>query len=124
MRPNVPLLRKLVEWVEEQENLVNSQWDQKFWSTRDYDCNTTYCAAGYIAQIHGWEMIYNQQLGQRIGAAKAIKNGEIRWIHDIAKEELGLTNDRAGLLFLGTTGMMATASEIRSLCEKFAGEKL
>ncbi len=72
---NVPLLRKVVEWVEEQDRLANmgmpSRWNQAEWMTyspklrediiaaqldsSDPLCGTAMCVAGKIAFDAGWK---------------------------------------------------------------------
>ena len=75
LKVNIPLLRKAVEWVEQQEKLPEwaREWDQEHWvsekqwaqldhlaavecgdeSAEKYapHCGTAYCVAGYIGQL-------------------------------------------------------------------------
>lgn len=55
--PNIPLMRKALEWVEEQAELplVKREWYQGAWRTSHrtqmWSCGTAYCVAGYICEI-------------------------------------------------------------------------
>jgi hypothetical protein len=61
---NVPLLRKVVEWAEEQANLSPEDriWRQQVWILTDSElmtdadpyCGTTMCIAGKVALDAGW----------------------------------------------------------------------
>ena len=57
--PNLPLLRKAVEWAEAEaaKPLTESAWDQSVYrmsgSELDRTCGTAFCIAGYVAEITG-----------------------------------------------------------------------
>jgi hypothetical protein len=48
-RPNIPLLRKAVEWAEAEAAKTDGtcMWDQSWWVT-ETSCGTAYCIAGYV----------------------------------------------------------------------------
>lgn len=135
MTVNVSLLRKAVEWVEEQDKLpeIDREWVQGGWVTGPWNmaynlvyeavplrrhefaelanklephCGTAYCVAGYIGQMHDARY------------AKADNVGGVP-VAEYAEKLLGIE----GLdhdLFEGTN----TAADIRRIAEKLAGEKL
>lgn len=109
MEPNVPLLRKVVEWVEEQDRLPKSErvWNQIFW------CGTTYCIAGKLALDDGWQVLDSQ-------SNTVHKGGLAAWPDDIAKNLLGLAIGDASQLFDPDN----TAADIRRIAEELAGERL
>lgn len=135
MKPNVALLRKAVEWVEEQEALdlagLNSEWNQEVWAayqvklptgeiaggrgvSREYACGTTYCVAGKVAEWAGWDV-----------------HGYLADLDDpdfitedhpasIAARELGLNTPEASRLFWHSN----TAADVRRIAEEIADEPL
>lgn len=128
MTPNVPLLRKAVEWVEEQEQLdwedENRVWWQKTYvvakavltsvrngtvgqlSQQAIDCQTVYCVAGKICvDLYGVDVVRRMEPHQ---------------ISNTARRELGIGYDQANELFYGSNN----AEDIRELCEQFAGQHL
>jgi hypothetical protein len=131
--PDVPLLRKTVEWVEEQEALTESrEWDQGSWYAAAYEepwCGTVYCVAGKIALDHGWKPCHFLP-----EAENWVKDGEVRDIEELASEILGLRvciAERSGFaacdpdqhdqaLFHGDN----TAADVRRIAERIAGERL
>ena len=134
---NIPLLRKGLEWVEEQDALpeIDREWNQRDWITSPLfrslalvyqrgrfsspeahkraarqvapHCGTAYCFAGYIAQLE------NERYANQI-EVDGVDVG------DFAQEVLGLTQDQANELFEGDN----TAEMIREICERFAGQRL
>jgi len=122
---NVPLLRKAVEWVEEQVELDGwGQWDQSAWLvTEDFriheldhepGCGTAYCVAGYVGQLVNPAYLEDAWGGTVVGAPGA------RHVSDVAREALGLTPMQADMLFESTNGV----DRIRELAEGFAGGAL
>lgn len=133
---NVPLLRKAVEWVEEQAALpaIDCHWHQAAYvqspharafgllksvgfpaETRTVEnltkvakhCGTAYCVAGYIGQLLDDRYVTCEQVdGVHVG--------------DFAARQLGLDQFRADELFDGSN----TAADVRRIAEKFAGEVL
>jgi hypothetical protein len=124
---NVPLLRKAVEWVEEQAskpeggNWYQGSWVQYLANLSEYDrtwlwenyhvdphCGTAYCMAGYIGQLYD-------------DAYKTSDyNSDGEHVSGFAREALGINHGQADQLFAGNN----TAERIRQLAEEIAGEKL
>ena len=116
---NIPLLRKTVEWVEEQEQLEESRWNQRDWFSfhynlvadqREHFCNTSYCFAGKVVMDAGWTPTTTTFCVK--------KDGVVRDIADVANELLGL--EKLHSLY----GATNTASDIREIAEHLAGERL
>lgn len=146
---DVPLLRKAVEWAEEQDKLPAKKrtWFQGSWSRREKVdgpvddariyahenieehernyCGTNMCIAGKIAQLTGWEPEYVWNgIGAFVYASFASKDGVSKDIADIARDELGvetlLDSSACHMLFHGDNGVV----EIRKAAELLAGERL
>lgn len=125
---NVPLLRKAVEWVEEQDKLPLEKraWVQEFFILREaaresvadaeYEigfepgCGTAYCVAGYIGQMlrpntfrdNEFDLFHDQH------------------VSDFAAEALGISWEDSEELFAGDN----SAEDIRRIAERIAGQKL
>lgn len=117
MKPNVPLLRKAVEWVEEQDQLPEGRvWYQGAWFTRFEGtpwCGTAMCIAGKVALDAGWK--------QRPGTGSRVIRGlEESSAHEVARDLLGLRDWEAERLFSGGND----AFDIRREAERIAGERL
>lgn len=120
---NVPLLRKAVEWVEEQNALplTTRQWDQTSWVTPEQirivddnlaaGCGTAYCVAGWLAA---------QQHPELMHSSCAIVGDMKLHSSDVARELLGITDDQADVLFASTN----SAADVRRAAEWIAGEQL
>lgn len=110
---NIPLLRKAVEWVEEQDALPEDtrQWMQDVWGLSEDDrlmeyghsvgCGTAYCVGGKIAEDAGIDW-------------------SIQAAGHVAGDLLGLTGLQADELFEPGN----TAADIRRIAESIAGERL
>lgn len=124
---NVPLLRKAVEWVEEQAALPEEQsaWYQGTWMVNaellERECGTAYCMAGYIGQL----------LDERYRESQTVDGVHVA---DFAGEALGLERPDAGEL-MGGVGSMGhafqplfhasnDATDIRRIAERLAGGPL
>lgn len=136
--PNIPLLRKGVEWAEEQEQLVGLRmWNQDFWfRTLDrklakqnmYDplCETGMCIAGFVVTEMEFEISFDPASGIDEGgyycASYAFDpaTGITDQISNIATRELGITEEQSRILFDGIN----SAHDIRRISEEIAGEKL
>jgi len=135
--PNIPLLRKAVEWVEEQDALpeIDREWWQGGYVTppnymADHlvrmvwnsdgtrvnneqlnqiraHCGTAYCVAGWVG-MHA---------DSRYTTTDVVDGIHVRYV---AITELGLTDEQAGALFDGSN----SATQVRRIAEKIAGEKL
>jgi hypothetical protein len=132
--PNIPLLRKAVEWVEEQAALGDlSRWYQGDWAldvtsgdvevwdaqggwrTMNPACGTVYCVAGYIAALDGYTE--EDLLG---GGSLNPRTQESVMADDHARKALGLSYQQSWLLFAGHN----TAADVRRIAENIAGERL
>lgn len=117
---NIPLLRKAVEWVETQAELSLSdghcEWDQTLWAGKT-SCGTTYCVAGYVAFLEGWNLTPTPGI-EHISLCS--KDGKSAHIPDIAHKVLGLNRWQRDSLFNSTNG----ASDVRRIAEEIAGEPL
>jgi hypothetical protein len=132
--PNVPLLRKLVEWVEWQDSLpdIDNQWNQGDYvldeetravvllagcsianatdrqvQTVAKHCGSAYCAAGYVGQL----------LDERYAFSDMVNGLHVA---DFARHQLGITVNQSAQLFSAGN----SPALIRLLCERFAGEPL
>lgn len=130
---NIPLLRKGVEWVEEQEALpvMTRQWMQDMWVTSEEDrvacltgetgCGTAYCLAGWVAM---------QKYPELAEIDFAWVNGKYLRSSDVAAEELGLPGYGVAPEQYETSCLHKlfsphnTAADIRRIAEELAGEKL
>lgn len=68
--PNIPALRRVVEWVEEQDTLpsTESEWKQTVWAVirpgghtalRPEPCGTAFCVAGKVVHDAGFQILYD-----------------------------------------------------------------
>jgi hypothetical protein len=121
MTVNVPLLRKAVEWVEQQDLLPDEErmWDQTDWVTTGV-CGTTCCVAGWVA-------LNNLPPGGRVADPTGMGPSEVHAPHTLpvsvasyARDLLGLDADSAGRLFYGGND----ATDIRAIAEEIVGEAL
>lgn len=120
--PNIPLLRKAVEWVEEQEQLDprTRQWMQEtvvlpedariIQHHHEVGCGTAYCVAGYVAHLVDPDHLRGNQI-------------------EVAAEALGIDwDDRSTVQpYVPHGGLFSydnKAADIRSIAEQLAGEKL
>ena len=130
---DIPKLRKLVEWVEEQDVLAESDrvWDQELWFHQDrsvvvaiealhnkYDpyCGTSMCAAGKLAFDDGWKPVWDSD-GH---SDRAEKDGVEKYYSQIGAEVLGLAYEAEYELFNANNN----AGDIRAIAEDYAGERL
>lgn len=121
---NVPLLRKAVEWVEQQDQLSVQvrQWyqqsyvveeDKRVWELgHERGCGTAYCVAGYIGSLVD-ERYVNEQWAEG-------EDGELVHVSAVAQEALGLNDALGASLFAAYND----APRIREIAEQLAGEKL
>lgn len=108
---NIPLLRKAVEWVEEQDALENGQWDQSVFVANP-SCGTVYCVAGYVGQL----------MDSRFERTECFEDehGVLLHVENVATAALGLNKTQADFLFSEDN----TAEDVRRIAERFAGGKL
>lgn len=134
---DIPLLRKGVEWVEDEATKPWSDrvWHQDYWimsaetahpsdselkrgeaergQTKNF-CGTCYCFAGNIAAWDGFR-VYDA-----FERAKNPETGETVDPDTYATERLGLTYEQAEALFDGDN----SAEDIRRIAEEIAGQRL
>lgn len=147
--PNIPALREVVEWVEEQESLpsTESEWRQIVWAQLTNSgpnrepCGTAFCVAGKVVHSHGYQILFDDETWDAGLCAPpatpvnytergTITTEERRRITEDpnnyesidvqAAEILGLDQEQARLLFAASN----SAEMIRDLAEEFAGEPL
>jgi len=104
--PNIPLLRKAVEWAEaESLRAEDGEWDQREWRMVT-DCGTTYCIAGYVCFINGAE--WERPRGAMTIHADADDDPEYTWtteegrwttVEARARRLLGISMEESGRLF-------------------------
>lgn len=121
--PNVPLLRKMVEWVEEQAALPSKKrsWHQGVWTAikghrdfkKSWSCDTAMCLAGKVAMDDGWLPDLNL-----FGDGWVEKDGVRQPVWWVADKLLGL--DDGHELYDGENN----AADIRRIAEHIAGERL
>jgi hypothetical protein len=120
--PNIPLLRKAVEWaeVEALRPATIRQWRQESYVATEEDrvqifghergCGTAYCIAGYVGAILHEGYANNSMLDNV-------------HVEDFAREQLGLTDYQSMRLFRGGN----TIQQVRQVAEEIArtaGERL
>jgi nucleotide-binding universal stress UspA family protein len=106
--PNIPLLRKAVEWAEAEAAKTDgtSLWDQTIWAG-DTGCGTAYCVAGWTV----YEAAGRQDV--RVGPQ----------VESEAQALVGLTDDESSDLFHPDNSI----EDIRRIAEQIAaraGERL
>lgn len=119
--PDIPRLRKAVEWVEAEATKPrpqDRQWYQSNYFIRrpELTCGTAYCVAGMIALEDGW----TPEWKEFATATLVTKDGFTDSVHNVAKAALGLTDTQAFSLFAGTN----RAEDVRAVAERIAGERL
>lgn len=124
---DVPLLRKAVEWVEEQDQLdqAKRQWMQDIvilpehqrvkYNKHEVGCGTAYCVAGYIAQL------VDERFQTTAQVVPARLSGDAL---DVAHEALGLVNEYGALMNNGLFYATNTAADVRRRAEEIVGEPL
>jgi hypothetical protein len=138
-QPNIPLLRKGLEWVEWQASLpeIDREWHQDSWIIPPED-RAGIMADDILGNFAHPDLDWNQveeQVEAHCGTAycfagyvaqlcdkRYAADEEVNEVHvsDYAREQLGLTKGQAGRLFSCDN----SARSIRLLCEEFAGEAL
>lgn len=148
---DVPLLRKAVEWVLEQDKLALEdparEWEQGTWGegkigrAKDavvregqryrpvVDCGTSCCVAGKICLLAGDQFVW-QDDGERVRAGTVIEvdeviteDGRVMDIDDRAIELLGVKENEAYPLFSGGNSASGLLLRARGLAAKH-GEEL
>lgn len=131
---DIPLLRKVVEWVEEQEQLDpnDRSWRQNHWALRrssSTECRTAFCVAGKVVDDAGFTVLWGydpadpDSQDESWGFASFCynsKTNQVMSIRDAAADLLGIDSYDADRLFAHYND----AAEIRSICERIAGQPL
>ena len=113
--PNLPELRKAMEWVEEQAALPeeDSQWFQgdyvRWGSSIGRTCTSAYCVAGFVAS-------------QRLSHYEMIVMGPDA-VDRLATEVLGLTQRERSALFNGSNDLREVRRVATAIAYR-AGERL
>lgn len=123
MNVNVPLLRKVVEWVEEQEGLQGTEreWYQATWISRYNWCGTQMCVAGKIAILEGWTPVFTDS--EHMATATVEKDGIEENVETVALEALGVSREIYWDKFYLFDGDL-TAAQVRKQAEGLAGGPL
>lgn len=99
--PNVPLMLKVLEHITAHPD----EHDQHTWATRAPHCGTTYCFAGWAVVLTGHDVKWTPHgwCCEFPGCKResAALTTDRRTIHDVAREELGLTVRQADDMFWG-----------------------
>jgi hypothetical protein len=126
--PNLPLLRKALTQIE-----LPGVWDQSTWMRTDQKsmCGTAGCIAGWAVELTGrYDLllarvnehdIHNTELYAEY--AQDRETGEKEFIEEVARRELGLTEDEAEYLFDGNNGRHTLMTVAAAIAER-AGEEL
>lgn len=135
---DIPLLRKVVEWVEEQEQLdeddrswLQNTWARRYPSETENECGTAFCVAGKVVNDAGFVFLWGydpkdpdteEDLVAQGFATYCFnsKTNQIMFIRDAAAELLGIDSYDADQLF----AYYNDAADIRRICERIAGEPL
>lgn len=127
--PNIPLLRKAVEWAEAEAAKTDGtcMWNQAVYAMNT-DCGTAFCIAGWTvaaaavdAKVTAYPTGYGSQPGELMMAANP-DGTPVNWERKAASL-LGLTNGEAWELF----GVENDIERVRELAEQIAarvGERL
>jgi hypothetical protein len=124
--PNIPLLRKAVEWAEAEAAKTDGtcQWDQGSWmERREGACGTSYCIAGYTVAVAGHEVGAVASLCPDGCCATLTVNGEAASWTATGASLLGLPEGDAHRLFNADN----TIDVVRDIAEEIAaraGERL
>lgn len=123
--PNIPLLRKAVEWAEAEAAKTDGtcEWDQVAWA-RKTKCGTSFCIAGYVvmASVPG-AVIPNLAFQEEGEWLQLDVNGEPESWPDVAQAQLHITDTEANWLFEANNSI----TDVRKFAERIAaraGERL
>jgi hypothetical protein len=124
MKPDIPLLRKYVEWVEEQaaRPVAERDWFQGSWVSPRAACGTAYCVAGRVVTDAGYHFVIHHPVRLPFDEITEVRFGDdpIEQVDHVAQRILGISDEQAYELFLGSN----SAQRIREIAEKIAGERL
>lgn len=139
--PNLPMLRKVIDHIQEEPE----SWNQQHWAvkwvkvgverlrnargqftgqTRPAECGTAYCIAGHTVVMAGYDLEWEPGLVMGWGDAvlarrTSVTNPDTGWyvtISDMAAHELGLTRQEWSELFAGGNNL----HDVLRACKKIA----
>lgn len=135
--PNLPLLRKVYEFISDHPE----EWNQQHWGWREVEdvnlpgevaieiignlCKTSYCFAGHAVNMTGWKFELDNGCLLEDGEEELVfvnRQEDSSSIEDAAIHELGLTGAESSYLFNADNSL----TYIREFCEELAelvGEK-
>lgn len=129
-QPNLPLLRKVVEWAEAEAAKTDGtcMWNQEQWAT-ETDCGTAFCIAGYVCDIqHDTKLLSKRPalVGKGYTYDQVEIDGEVGgpglWC-ETAQKDLGLTQMEAENLFSACNSIRRVRRVAQGVAER-AGERL
>ena len=149
--PNVPLLRKVTEWVEAEgaksEHDPSRSWFQGVWrgfkvacqgnlldvvaggeriSADHYRCGTAYCFAGYTMELaEGWQWAKYDDEGNLTDdeVVHVDRPNDVIPVATAARRELGLTTREAADLFTGYNSVATIRAQVDAVLRR-AGDRL
>jgi hypothetical protein len=113
--PDIPRLRKVVEWVEEQSALPREsrEWDQSLWHA-NLSCGTVCCVAGKLAEDMGAD-IRDDEYGSTVFDGKNP--------YEFGADLLGATPAETHRLFSTSNDAAAVRAAAEAIAER-VGERL
>lgn len=114
--PNLPLLRKVMDWVTEQagKHYGSSEWDQTMWVNGGAECGTSYCVAGYVCHVSGADFIDGENVAYQ---------GRVTGAGELARQLLGLSHSESLRMFRGNNRLPDVRAVAAEVAER-AGEPL
>ena len=117
-QPNIPLLRKAVEWAEAEAAKTDGTclWYQRNWAV-ETECGTAYCIAGFVVTqtVAGASVVIPDWDADDPYAVLQIDGARADWI-SVGRDALGLTADEASGLFHEDN----TIGDVRRIAEQIA----
>lgn len=114
--PNVPLLRKTMEYIEQHPD----EWSQDVWSAKRA-CGTTMCFAGTALHLSGHDFVY-QPTNEDVEFAAMVRGFENDGsVGEVAARVLGLSEEQASAIFHCYT---SRPDVLRVVVEAAVGEAL
>lgn len=116
-RPNLPLLRKVLDHIDAHPE----EYDQAVWVNA---CGTAFCVAGHALRLEGHAIeLRREEMDGVFPRDNTYLDGELVNIHDAARDALGLTNEEAYLLFDENNSRYAVQYTATDIAAR-AGERL
>lgn len=114
---NIALLRKAIEWAEEQQDSGTNLWDQNIWLSKR-DCGTSYCIAGYMGQLME-PAFRDDDLAEEKNLQNPMGLMGVVHVSEYVRNRLGLTVNQAAVLFQATN----TIDNLKDIFETVTNEK-